>query len=493
MGGDLRKQTMEKRYSYSARVNSDDGFKIKKIEAMEIVDSRGNPTVRAFVTLGDGSVGVASVPSGASTGEREALELRDGDTSRYGGKGVLKAVENVNTTINDLLTKNGGIDARDQKAVDDAMISIAGKNKEDLGANATLAVSLATAHAAAAAKGVKLHEHIAEISGTKKGVVLPTPMMNIVNGGEHANNSLDFQEIMIMPVGAKTEADAVRMGSEVFQQLKKILHDRGEPVQVGDEGGFAPNFKNAEEALHTINEAIDKAGYNKNGKKDIVFALDVAASELYNKETGKYTLGKKLPEGEQTYKTSEEMIEYYKELTKKYPILSIEDGLDQNDRTGWQKLTTELGKKVQLVGDDLFVTDPKQVADGIKNGMANSVLIKVNQIGTLSETLDAIKTAQDGGYTAVISHRSGETADTTIADIAVGTNAGQIKTGSLSRADRTEKYNRLMEIESRELGLDKSMYAGEKAFSVKSLKDAVTDFLSKAVNSIGGKGGLSPV
>ncbi len=477
------KAILDSRYNSNSKTEADK-FKIVDIKAKEILDSRGNPTVKVKVTLADGSEGVASVPSGASTGEREAIELRDGNKDRYSGKGVLKAVDNVNTTIKDLLTKDGGMDARNQKAIDQAMIEIAGDNKKDLGANATLGVSLAVAHAAAAAKGVNLHEHIAELSGTKKGFVLPTPMMNIVNGGEHANFAIDFQEIMIMPVGAKTEADVVRMGSEVFHKLKKNLEKDGHATTVGDEGGFAPNFKNAEEALEAVNKAIKDAGYNKGGKgkEDIVLALDVASSELLDKKTNKYILGKKLPEDQQTHHTSEDMIKYYEKLVEKFPIRSIEDGLDQNDREGWKKLTAALGKKVQLVGDDLFVTDPKQIQDGINNKMANSVLIKPNQIGTLSETLEAINISKAGGYTPVISHRSGETADTTIADIAVGTNAGQIKTGSLSRADRTEKYNRLTEIEEWEL--KKSMYAGKEAFSVKGLADKIVDFTKNPLNMI---------
>lgn len=414
--------------------------KIVDIKAFEILDSRGNPTVSAEVTLADGSVGSAAAPSGASTGSREALELRDGDKSRYLGKGVLKAVNNINTTIKDLLA---GFDALDQRALDNAMINADGTdNKANLGANAILAVSLAAAKAAAISKKVPLYAHIAELNGTPGKYSMPVPMMNIINGGEHADNNVDIQEFMVQPVGAKTFAEALRMGAEIFHSLKKILHDQGLNTAVGDEGGFAPNLPSNEDALKVIATAVEKAGYKLGD--NVTLALDCAASEFY--KDGQYDLA-----GEGKKFTSAEFSDYLAELADKYPIISIEDGKDESDWDGWADLTTKTGHKIQLVGDDLFVTNTKILKEGIDKKIANSILIKFNQIGSLSETLDAIKMAQDAGYTAVISHRSGETEDTTIADLAVATAAGQIKTGSLCRSDRVSKYNRLLRIEA-ELG-----------------------------------------
>jgi enolase len=414
--------------------------KIVDIKAFEILDSRGNPTVMAEVILDDGSVGSATAPSGASTGSREALELRDGDKSRYLGKGVLKAVNNINTTIKGLLL---GYDALDQRAVDNAMIKADGTDfKTVLGANAILAVSLATAKAAAISKKVPLYAHIADINGTPGKYSMPVPMMNIINGGEHADNNVDIQEFMVQPVGAKSFAEALRMGAEIFHNLKKILHDKGLNTAVGDEGGFAPNLPSNEDALKVIAEAVEKAGYKLGD--NVTLALDCASSEFY--KDGKYDLA-----GEGRVFTTNEFSDYLADLAAKYPIISIEDGKDESDWAGWADLTQKIGHKIQLVGDDLFVTNTKILKEGIDKKIANSILIKFNQIGSLSETLDAIKMAQDAGYTAVISHRSGETEDTTIADLAVATAAGQIKTGSLCRSDRVSKYNRLLRIEA-ELG-----------------------------------------
>ncbi|MGB9731620.1 MULTISPECIES: phosphopyruvate hydratase [Calditerrivibrio] len=421
---------------------------IVDIYAREILDSRGNPTVEVEVITSEGVVGTAAVPSGASTGEREAIELRDGDKKRYMGKGVLKAVQNVNEIIAPELE---GIDVTEQKLIDEIMIDLDGtKNKEKLGANAILAVSLACARAAAISLGLPLYKYI----GGAFAHTLPVPMMNILNGGKHADNNVDIQEFMIMPAGADTFREALRMGVEVFHTLKKVLHDKGYSTSVGDEGGFAPNLKSNEEAIEVILKSIEKAGYKPG--KDIYLALDAASSEFYSK--GKYNMAAEAkPE-----KSSDEMVEYYSYLLAKYPIISIEDGLAENDWDGWKKLTDQLGKKVQLVGDDIFVTNTEILAEGIKKGVANSILIKLNQIGTLTETLAAIEMAKRAGYTCVISHRSGETEDTTIADLAVATNAGQIKTGSLCRTDRVCKYNQLLRIED-EL-LDQAYYPGLKAF-----------------------------
>ena len=414
--------------------------KIVDIKAFEILDSRGNPTVMAEVILEDGSVGSATAPSGASTGSREALELRDGDKSRYLGKGVLKAVNNINTTIKNLVV---GFDSLDQRALDNAMIIADGTDfKTVLGANAILAVSLANAKAAAISKKVPLYAHIADLNGTPGKYSMPVPMMNIINGGEHADNNVDIQEFMIQPVGAKTFAEALRVGAEIFHTLKKILHDKGLSTSVGDEGGFAPNLPSNEDALKVIAEAVEKAGYKLGD--NVTLALDCASTEFY--KDGKYDLA-----GEGRVFTTNEFSDYLADLAAKYPIISIEDGKDESDWAGWADLTQKIGHKIQLVGDDLFVTNTKILKEGIDKKIANSILIKFNQIGSLSETLDAIKMAQDAGYTAVISHRSGETEDTTIADLAVATAAGQIKTGSLCRSDRVSKYNRLLRIEA-ELG-----------------------------------------
>ncbi|MET0356110.1 MAG: phosphopyruvate hydratase [Cellvibrio sp.] len=414
--------------------------KIVDIKAFEILDSRGNPTVMAEVILADGSVGSATAPSGASTGSREALELRDGDKSRYLGKGVLKAVNNINTTIKNLVL---GFDALDQRALDNAMIKADGTDfKTVLGANAILAVSLANAKAAAISKKVPLYAHIADINGTPGKYSMPVPMMNIINGGEHADNNVDIQEFMVQPVGATTFAEALRMGAEIFHTLKKILHDKGLSTSVGDEGGFAPNLPSNEDALKVIAEAVAKAGYKLGD--NVTLALDCASTEFY--KDGKYDLA-----GEGRVFTTNEFSDYLADLAARYPIISIEDGKDESDWAGWADLTQKIGHKIQLVGDDLFVTNTKILKEGIDKKIANSILIKFNQIGSLSETLDAIKMAQNAGYTAVISHRSGETEDTTIADLAVATAAGQIKTGSLCRSDRVSKYNRLLRIEA-ELG-----------------------------------------
>ena len=423
---------------------------ISDVYAREVLDSRGNPTVEVEVYTESGAFGRGIVPSGASTGEYEAVELRDGDKDRYMGKGVLKAVDNVNNIIADAII---GMDVRDQMAIDKTMIELDGTpNKAKLGANAILGVSIACARAAADFEEVPLYHYLGGFN-TK---VLPTPMMNIINGGSHADNSIDFQEYMIMPVGAKSMKEAVRMGAEVFHNLAKILKSKGYSTAVGDEGGFAPNLKSNEEGFEVIIEAIEAAGYVPG--KDVMLAMDAASSEFYDREKGVYVLADS-GEGE---KTSDEMIALYKELCDKYPIISIEDGLDENDWEGFKKLTDELGDRVQLVGDDLFVTNTEKLSQGIEKGIANSILIKVNQIGTLTETFNAIEMAKEAGYTAVVSHRSGETEDTTIADIVVATNAGQIKTGSMSRTDRIAKYNQLLRIED-QLG-DVAEYRGIKSF-----------------------------
>lgn len=401
----------------------------------EILDSRGNPTLEVEVLLESGVVGRAAVPSGASTGEHEAVELRDNDKSRYLGKGVQNAVDNVNDKIADEIID---FDATDQVAIDNLLIALDGtENKANLGANAILGVSLAVAKAAAETFGLPLYRYIGGVNAK----VLPVPMMNILNGGSHADNNVDFQEFMIMPVGAPTFKEALRMGAETFHALKSVLHKKGYNTSVGDEGGFAPNLKSNEEAIEVILEAIEKAGYKAGS--EIALALDVASSEMFNKESRKYQFFK----SDKSEKTSAQMVDFYANWCKQYPIYSIEDGLDENDWDGWKLLTEKLGSKVQLVGDDLFVTNTERLAEGIEKGIANSILIKVNQIGTLTETLDCFEMAKTAGYTNVISHRSGETEDTTIADIAVATNAGQIKTGSLSRTDRIAKYNQLLRIE----------------------------------------------
>jgi enolase len=407
---------------------------ISSIYAREVLDSRGNPTVEVEVFTESGAFGRAIVPSGASTGEHEAIELRDGDKSRYLGKGVLQAVRNVNEVIGPNLI---GYDATFQTTIDKIMLELDGTpNKSKLGANAILGVSMAVARAAADYVGLPLYLYLGGFNAKQ----LPTPMMNIINGGSHADNNVDFQEFMIMPVGAKSFREALRMGAEVFHNLKKVLSGYGFNTSVGDEGGFAPDLDSNEAGLKVIIEAIEKAGYKPG--KDIVLAMDVAASEFYNKKTKLYEL-----KGEGKELNSQEMVEFYQGLVDKYPIVSIEDGLDENDWDGWKALTDALGKKIQLVGDDLFVTNTIKLAKGIEMGVANSILIKVNQIGTLTETFNAIEMAKRAGYTAVVSHRSGETEDTTISEIAVATNAGQIKTGSLSRTDRIAKYNQLLRIE----------------------------------------------
>lgn len=414
--------------------------RISRIVGREILDSRGNPTVEADVYLECGAMGRAAAPSGASTGSREALELRDGDKSRYLGKGVLKAVGAINNQIAKAIN---GVDAADQAGVDQIMIDLDGtENKENLGANAILAVSLAVAKAQAISVGKPLYAHIADINGTPGQYSMPVPMMNIINGGEHADNNVDIQEFMVQPVGAKSFSEALRMGAEIFHSLKKVLSEKGLSTAVGDEGGFAPNLTSNAEALSVIVTAVENAGYKMN--EDITLALDCAASEFY--KDGQYVLS-----GESKSFDSEGFSDYLADLSAKYPILSIEDGLDESDWDGWAYLTKILGDKAQLVGDDLFVTNTKILKRGIDNGVGNSILIKFNQIGSLTETLSAIKMAKDAGFTAVISHRSGETEDSTIADLAVGTAAGQIKTGSLCRSDRVAKYNQLLRIES-ELG-----------------------------------------
>jgi len=419
---------------------------IKDIRGREIIDSRGNPTVEADVILESGAMGRAAVPSGASTGSREAIELRDGG-ARFMGKGVLQAVKNVNEEIREALL---GMDPKDQAKIDQAMIDLDGtENKARLGANATLAVSMAVAKAAAAEAGQPLYRYL----GGTEATTMPVPMMNIINGGEHADNSVDLQEFMIMPVGASSINEALQWGAEIFHTLKKVLSDKGYNTAVGDEGGFAPDLKSNEEAITVILEAIEKAGY-KAGEQ-IMIAIDAAASEFY--KDGKYVLAS---EGKSM--TSEEFVDFLDVWVDKYPIISIEDGLDESDWAGWKIMTEKLGKKIQLVGDDLFVTNPKILAEGVEKDIANSILIKVNQIGTLTETLAAITMAKENGYTAVVSHRSGETEDSTIADLAVATNAGQIKTGSMSRSDRIAKYNQLIRI-AEELG-DKATFPGKSAF-----------------------------
>ncbi|MBQ7318548.1 MAG: phosphopyruvate hydratase [Phascolarctobacterium sp.] len=420
---------------------------ITEVYAREILDSRGNPTVEVEVILEDGAVGRAAVPSGASTGVHEAVELRDGDKSRYLGKGVTKAVDNVNDIIAEALI---GLEATRQTEIDEMLVRLDGTpNKGRLGANAILGVSMAVARAAASSVGLPLYLYLGGVAAKE----LPVPMMNILNGGEHADNNVDIQEFMIMPVGAKSFSEALRMNAEIYHNLKALLKEKGLSTALGDEGGFAPNLSNNAEAIEVILEAVVKAGYKP--KEDIVIALDVASSEMY--ADGKYTLA-----GEGVVKTSEEMVDYLAELCEKYPIISIEDGLAEDDWAGWKLLTKKLGKKVQLVGDDLFVTNEERLVQGINKGVANAILIKVNQIGTLTETFNAIETAKRAGYTCIISHRSGETEDTTLADIAVAVNAGQIKTGAPARTDRVAKYNQLLRIEE-DLG-KAAKYNGKKVF-----------------------------
>ncbi|ATP41717.1 phosphopyruvate hydratase [Solibacillus sp. R5-41] len=423
---------------------------ITQVYAREVLDSRGNPTVEVEVFTESGAFGRAIVPSGASTGEYEAVELRDGDKGRYLGKGVEKAVENVNTLIAEELENQYSV--LDQVVIDQALIALDGtENKGKLGANAILGVSMAVAHAAADYLDVPLYQYLGGFNSKQ----LPVPMMNIINGGEHADNNVDVQEFMIMPVGAENFKHALRMGTEIFHHLKAVLKEKGYNTAVGDEGGFAPNLGSNEEAITVILEAIEKAGYKAG--EEIRLAMDVASSELYNKEDGKYHL-----KGEGVVRTSEEMVAWYEELTSKYPIISIEDGLDENDWAGHKLLTERIGNRVQLVGDDLFVTNTAKLAEGIEQGVGNSILVKVNQIGTLTETFEAIEMAKRAGYTAVISHRSGESEDATIADIAVATNAGQIKTGAPSRTDRVAKYNQLLRIED-QLGAT-ARYEGLNSF-----------------------------
>ncbi|MBA2620896.1 MAG: phosphopyruvate hydratase [Acidobacteria bacterium] len=421
---------------------------IEQVWAREILDSRGNPTLEAEVILESGEQGRAAVPSGASTGENEAVELRDGDEARYAGKGVLQAVENVNEKISRELE---GLDALDQSLIDDTLLELDGTdNKSNLGANALLAVSMATARAAASFQELPLYRYLGGVNAK----TLPTPMMNIINGGAHADNNVDFQEFMIMPVGAASFSEALRAGAEIFHHLKSVLKKRGLATSVGDEGGFAPNLKSNEEAIETILEAIEKAGYTAGD--DVMIALDPAASEFF--DGANYVFKK----SDKRKLSSDEMVAYWADWCEKYPIISIEDGLAENDWDGWRKITEQLGRKIQLVGDDLFVTNVKFLQRGIDEGAANSILIKVNQIGTLTETLDAIELAKTNNMTAVISHRSGETEDSFIADLAVATNAGQIKTGSLSRSDRISKYNQLLRIEE-DLG-NAARYLGRKSF-----------------------------
>jgi enolase len=429
--------------------------KIAKITGREIIDSRGNPTVEVDVTLDNGVLGRAAVPSGASTGEREALELRDGDKKRFGGKGVLKAVANINEKIAPKLI---GMEITSQKEIDGIMLKLDGTDfKSNLGANAILGVSLAAAKAGAADKNIPLYEYIRQIYNIKSDkYILPVPLMNIVNGGEHADNNVDLQEFMIAPVSAKNFHEAIRMGAEVFHTLKKVLNAKKLATGVGDEGGFAPDLQSNIEALEVIAEAVKEAGYELG--KDILLALDCAASELY--ENGKYTFE---GEHENKVKTSAELIKFYEAWQQKYPIISIEDGLSEKDWDGWKVLTADLKSKMQLVGDDIFVTNTKIFKEGIEKGIGNSILIKVNQIGSLTETVAAVQMAYDAGYTAIMSHRSGETEDTFIADLAVALNTGQIKTGSASRTDRVCKYNQLLRIEE-QLG-DKASYLGKAAFS----------------------------
>jgi enolase len=414
---------------------------IVEIRGREVIDSRGNPTVEVDVLLEGGAVGRAAVPSGASTGEHEAVELRDGDKSRYLGKGVLQAVENVNTRLAPALL---GLDATEQSVIDAAMLAIDGTStKKEIGANAILGVSMAAAKAAAAQLGLPLYKYL----GGPNAKVLPVPMMNIINGGAHSDAPIDFQEFMIMPVGAPTFREALRYGAEVFHSLKKVLHDRGLSTAVGDEGGFAPNLKSADDALGVIALAVEKAGYKLGD--DIAIALDVASSEFFDASKNAYVFKK----SDGSVKSAEELVAYYAALQAKYPIISIEDGCAENDWAGWKVLTDKLGATTQLVGDDLFVTNTSFLAKGIAQGVANSILVKVNQIGSLTETFDAVELAKENAYTAVLSHRSGETEDSTIADLAVATNCGQIKTGSMSRSDRIAKYNQLLRIEE-QLGDD---------------------------------------
>ena len=422
---------------------------IVDVYAREIMDSRGNPTVEVEVTLDDFTTGRAAVPSGASTGQFEAVELRDGDAERYGGKGVLKAVDHVNTEIADVLI---GLDATDQRLIDYAMIEEDGtENKGNFGANAILGASLATARAAAESVQLPLYKYVGGVNAYQ----LPTPMMNILNGGVHADNNVDFQEFMIMPVGAESFAECLRWCAEIYAKLKKVLHDAGLGGGIGDEGGFAPNFKTNEEPLQYLMQAVEAAGFKPG--EDIMFAMDPASSEYYNAETGKYVLA-----GEGREFTADEMVDYWEALVNKYPIISIEDGMAEEDWDGWKKLTDRIGDRVQLVGDDLFVTNSKRLAKGIELGCANAILIKVNQIGSLTETMEAIQMAKQAGYACVMSHRSGETEDNTIADLAVACNTGQIKTGAPARSDRVAKYNQLLRIED-ELG-DAGQYAGLGAF-----------------------------
>ncbi|MBK1884251.1 phosphopyruvate hydratase [Luteolibacter pohnpeiensis] len=423
---------------------------IVEIRGREIIDSRGNPTVEVDVQLEGGAIGRAAVPSGASTGENEAVELRDGDKSRYLGKGVLKAVENVNSKLAPALL---GYDATEQAAIDAAMLALDGTStKKEMGANAILGVSMAVAKAAAAQLGMPLYKYL----GGPNAKVLPVPMMNIINGGSHSDAPIDFQEFMIVPIGAPTFRESLRYGAEVFHNLKKVLHDRGLSTAVGDEGGFAPKLDSADDALGVICQAIEKAGYKVG--EDISIALDVASSEFYDKSKGAYVFHK----SDNSVKSAAELVDYYMALQAKYPIISIEDGCDENDWDGWKILTEKMGAKTQLVGDDLFVTNVDFLSKGIKLGVANSILVKVNQIGSLTETFDAVELAKENAYTAVLSHRSGETEDSTIADLAVATNCGQIKTGSMSRSDRIAKYNQLLRIEE-ELGDD-------AVFGIKKLK-----------------------
>jgi enolase 1/2/3 len=427
---------------------------IADVYAREILDSRGNPTLEVEVFLESGVMGRAAVPSGASTGEREALELRDGDKSRFLGKGVTKAVDNVNNILADEII---GMEVTDQVGIDRKMLELDGTEyKSKLGANAILGVSLAVAKAAAEDVGLPLYQYI----GGSNAKELPLPMMNIINGGAHADNNVDIQEFMIMPAGAKSFAQALRMGAEIFHALKSVLKAKGYNTAVGDEGGFAPDLKSNEEALEVIMEAITKAGYKPG--EEVLLALDVASSELFDKEKGIYTLEN---EAEQK-KTPAQMVDFYENLVNKYPIVSIEDGMAENDWDGWKLLTDRLGKRIQIVGDDLFVTNPKILKEGIQKGIANSILVKLNQIGSLTETLDAIEMAKRAGYTCVISHRSGETEDTTLADLAVAVNAGQIKTGSLCRTDRVAKYNQLLRIED-ELDTNALFRGAEVFYNIK--------------------------
>ncbi|MEX0593195.1 MAG: phosphopyruvate hydratase [Balneolaceae bacterium] len=425
---------------------------IDQVVGRQIIDSRGNPTVEVDVILADGTIGRAAVPSGASTGEHEAVELRDGDATKYLGKSVEKAVEGVNSVIHEALH---GFPVERQTELDDLLIELDGTpNKAKLGANAILGVSLAAAKASAHALGLPLYRYLGGVNAK----LMPLPMMNIINGGSHADNNVDLQEFMIMPAGASDFSGALQMGAEVFHNLKKVLGSKGYSTAVGDEGGFAPDLKSNEEAIEVILDAVEKAGYTPG--EDILIALDPATSEFYNSEEKVYEF--RWSDGSK--RDADAMVGFWKEWSEKYPIISIEDGMDENDWDGWKKLTVEIGEHVQLVGDDLFVTNTERLAKGIKNGIANSILIKVNQIGTLTETLDAIEMAHKNGYTAVISHRSGETEDTTIADLAVATNAGQIKTGSMSRTDRIAKYNQLLRIEE-ELG-DAALFLGRDVFGM---------------------------